>query len=33
MCDRCVERDDKIEHNQHMASKTTDPDYLMGFKN
>jgi len=33
MCDRCVELDDKIEYYQRMASKTTDPDLLMGFKN
>ena len=32
MCDRCVELDDKIEHYQRMASKTTDPDLLDGIQ-
>ena len=32
MCERCVELDDKIEHYQRMASKTTDPDLLDGIQ-
>jgi hypothetical protein len=32
MCEKCVELDGKIEHYEHMASKTTDPDLLDGIQ-
>jgi hypothetical protein len=32
MCDKCIELDGKIEHYQHMASRSTDPDILYGIQ-